>query len=95
MKACLRVRFLIFMRLIVTPDNTCHDVPYISKPLHIIFGNVDEYIKKYNGQKYLRLFPPDQEYEKIFDRIQNLIIQKSSTSDVKIKISSDKGYFWE
>ena len=79
--AGLPVRLLIFMRLTVKRENlirfyscgvpyTFHDVTYIPKPLHIIFDDVDEYIKKYEGQKYVRLFSPDEKYEKMFDRIQ-------------------------
>lgn len=55
---------------------TFHDVTHIPKPLHVIFDDVDEYIKKCEGQKYVRLFSPDEKYEKMFDRIQYLIIQK-------------------
>ena len=54
-------------------------------PLLIIFDKVEGYIRKYDRTKYLALFHPDEKYERIFDRIRNLITLKGDISDV---------YFW-
>ena len=72
-----------------------YKTPYGSKPLRIIFDNVDEYIRKYDSTKYVALFYSDEKYEKVFDRIRYLIMLKRNISDVyshkytKIKMNSD------
>ena len=38
---------------------------YDTKPLQIIFDKVDQYITKYDSNKYLALFHSDEKYEKI------------------------------
>ena len=58
------------------------------------FDEVDEYVKKYVRSKYVGLYPPNEEYERVFQKIKYLIIKESNISDVyyhiwvKIKINS-------
>ena len=64
-----------------------------AKPLRIIFDKVDEFVRSYNGIKYLALFGSEK-YNSIFSRIRYLIKYESSISYVsynygKIKIISD------
>ena len=54
---------------------------YSEKPLHIIFGEVDGYLRKYDRTKYLTLFPPDGKYGIMFERIKYHISQESNNSD--------------
>ena len=50
--------------------------PFIGlKPLHIRFDEIDEFIKVYDGIRYLVLFGSGF-YDKIFDRIKYLISKK-------------------
>ena len=68
---------------------------YEAKSLHIIFNNIDRYIRKYNGTKSLKLFDSDAKYERCLDRVSYLIMLKNIYSSVyfqkfvKIKINSD------
>ena len=68
---------------------------YEAKSLHIIFDNIDRYIRKYNGTKSLTLFDSDAKYERCFDRVSYLIMLKNIYSSVyfqkfvKTKINSD------
>ena len=68
---------------------------YEAKSLHIIFDNIDRYIRKYNGTKSLTLFDSDAKYERCFDRVSYLIMLKNIYSRVyfqkfvKTKINSD------
>ena len=49
---------------------------------HLIFDNIDGYIKEYDRTRYIVLFPPDAKYERMFDKIRYSISQKSTVSDV-------------
>ena len=67
---------------------------FISKKhLRIMFNNVDEFIRVYDGTKYLVLFAPE-EYDAIYDRIRYFITLKSgityifSHNYVRIKSNS-------
>ena len=46
------------------------------KPLHIRLDQIDGFIRIYNGTTYLTLFG-SEEYEAIYNRIRDLISQKS------------------
>ena len=56
---------------------------------------INRYIRKYDGPKYLALFRSDEKHDRIFDRIRYLIMLKSNVSDVyfqkctKTKINLD------
>lgn len=43
----------------------------------MIFDNVQGYIRKYNATKYLALFPSNQKYETMFDRIGYLLCSRA------------------
>ena len=64
------------------------------KPLHIIFANVNGYIRQYDKTRYLSLFHSNEKYKRKFDRIRYLMF-KSNISDIyshkymKIKSNSD------
>ena len=67
---------------------------FISKKhLRIMFNNVDEFIRVYDGTKYLVLFAPEK-YDAIYDRIRYFITLKSgityifSHNYVRIKSNS-------
>ena len=65
-----------------------------AKPLRIMFGKADGFIKDYNETKYLTLFGSEK-YSAIFNRIKYLLSLKSGISYVvshnyeKIKIDSE------
>ena len=59
-----------------------YKTPYGTKPLYTIFNEVDWYIRKYDGTKYLALFHSDEKYEKIIGRRRYFIRLKSNISDV-------------
>ena len=46
-----------------------------AKPLSIIFSNVDEFIRVYDGARYLVLLGPEK-YDAIYNRIRYLTSQK-------------------
>ena len=48
-----------------------------AKPLHIWFNKIDEFIKIYDGIRYLVLFDPER-YNAIHHRINYLISEKSA-----------------
>lgn len=66
---------------------------------------MDRYIEKYDGRKYWELYPPDEKYERVLERIKYLISQESNISDVyyhnymnikiKMTISLWKKYIYE
>ena len=62
-----------------------HDISYktliAAKLLHIRFDKIDEFIRVYDGSKYLVLFGPEKYYA-ISDRIRYLISQKNGTTYV-------------
>ena len=64
-----------------------------TKPLHIRFDKIDEFIKIYDGTRYLVLFIPEK-YNAIYNKIRYLISQKNgityviSRNYVKIKVDS-------
>ena len=70
-----------------------HKTLISAKPLRIMFDNVNEFIRDYDGIKYLVLFNVEL-YDAIYDRMRYLIIFKSGISCVvsynfgKIKIDS-------
>ena len=63
------------------------------KPLCIRFDQIDEFIRIYDGTRYLTLFG-SEEYEAIYNRIRYLISQKSGITYIfshyfaKIKVDS-------
>ena len=50
--------------------------------LYVIYDNIDGYIGKYDGTKYLSLIHSDEIFDKIFDRIRCFITLNSNISDV-------------
>lgn len=46
------------------------------KPLHVIFDKLDRHIGKYERDKYLILFPSDEKYKSLLDRIRYFIMLK-------------------
>ena len=48
--------------------------------MHIRFEEADGYIKNYDGSKYQGLYPRDEKYERVFERIKCVISQESNTS---------------
>ena len=64
-----------------------------AKPLRIMFNKVDEFIRVYDGTRYLVLFGPEK-YDAIYNRIKYVISQKNGITFVfchnyaKIKIDS-------
>lgn len=64
------------------------------KPLRIIFNKSDRYIRKYDRSKYLGLFPSDEKYERILDKIMYLIVLERNIPDVyshkHLKIKNQK-----
>ena len=64
-----------------------------SKPSHIRFNKIDEFIRVYDGTRYLVLFASEK-YDYIFDRIRYIINIKSGITDrvshnyAKIKVDS-------
>ena len=64
-----------------------------AKPLRIMFNKVDEFIRVYDGTRYLVLFGPEK-YDVIYNRIKYVISQKNGITFVfshnyaKIKIDS-------
>ena len=79
-------------------ENTLiYDVSYKtlieSKLLRIRFGNIDGFIKIYDGTRYLTLFGPEK-YDAIYNRIRYLISLKSGMTYIishylaKIKVDS-------
>ena len=57
-------------------------VSYGAKPLRIVFGKADGYIRKYDKTRYLAFFHSDEKCERIFDRIRYFIMLKSNISDI-------------
>ena len=63
------------------------------KPLHIRFDKVDEFIKIYDGTRYLVLFVPVR-YNAIYNRIRYLLGEEGGIADsinhnyAKIKVDS-------
>ena len=57
-----------------------YKTPYIAKPLRIIFDKLDGYIRKYDRTKYVSLFHPYKEYQRIFDKVRFPIMLKSNIS---------------
>ena len=55
---------------------------YNIKSLRIVFDKVNGCIKQYSEIKYLGLFPLDEKYGILFDRIKYLIGRESNVSDV-------------
>ena len=66
-----------------------------AKPLHIMFNKVDEFIRVYDGTRYLVLFGPEKS-DAIYNRIKYVISQKNGITFVfsqnyaKIKIDSQR-----
>ena len=62
-------------------------------PSHIRFNKIDEFIRVYDGTRYLVLFASEK-YDYIFDRIRYIINIKSGITDrvshnyAKIKVDS-------
>ena len=54
-----------------------------AKPLRIRFDKIDEFIKIYDGTRYLVLFSPER-YDPIYDRIRYLVSEKN---DITYSIS--------
>ena len=54
-----------------------------AKPLRIRFDKIDEFIKIYDGTRYLVLFSPER-YDRIYDRIRYLLSEKN---DITYSIS--------
>ena len=48
--------------------------------MHNRFEEADGYIKNYDGSKYQGLYPRDEKYERVFERIKCVISQESNTS---------------
>ena len=75
--------------------HTAHKTTFGVKPLGIIFEKVDRYIRKHNRNKYLVLFPSNENYEIVFDRNIYFTMLKSNILDVcfhkymEIKTNSD------
>ena len=74
-----------------------YDVSYKTligaKPLHIRFDKIDEFIRIYDGTRYLVLFDPEK-YDAVYNRIRYLTSPKSSITYfflpqlAKIKVDS-------
>ena len=47
------------------------------KPLHSIFDEEDEYVRKYDGTKYLAFFHSDEKLDRTFEKIRYLVVLKS------------------
>ena len=57
-------------------------ISYGAKPLRIVFGKADGYIRKYDKTRYLAFFHSDEKCVRIFDRIRYLIMLKSNISEI-------------
>lgn len=60
----------------ISAFSTAYKTPYYVKPLHVIFDKLDRHIGKYERDKYLILFPSDEKYKSLLDRIRYFIMLK-------------------
>ena len=60
-----------------------YHVTYIVKPLLIIFSEVNDYVKDYDGNKYVKLFPSDEKHVRMPDKTKCLVRNmESNISDI-------------
>ena len=72
--------------------NSSYNTLIGAKPLSIRFNEINEFIRVYNGTRYLVLFGPEK-YDPTYNRIRHLIGQKSGITYV-FSLYYEKNQSW-